>query len=85
VLGVSPANVVLSALKVSEDGEAAVLRIYEAAGQATEAEITLPGEVTRAEDSDLMETPGAELPLEGGKLRLTLRPFEIRTIRFRRI
>jgi alpha-mannosidase len=82
LLEVSPQNVVVSALKSGPDGTA-VLRIYEATGQATAAKIRLSPHVLAAEEVNLMEDPGRNLPLTDNALQLDLRPYEIKTIKLR--
>ncbi|NPV46830.1 MAG: hypothetical protein HPY69_07720 [Armatimonadetes bacterium] len=80
---VLPDNVMVSALKPSREGSA-VLRVYEAAGQATPGvEVRLPGAVQQVQEVDLMEDPMAELQCEEGIVRFDLRPFEIKTLRFK--
>lgn len=88
-LCVEPANVMVSALKQAEDGEDLILRIYEAAGQDTQAVITLnlPVEITRLCETDLMEREITSPPLrigEDGKLCFPIRAWEIRTLRLKR-
>jgi alpha-mannosidase len=52
-------DLVVSALKASEDGHGFVLRFYEAAGQDTEARIACAG-VSRIVATDLLERPLAD-------------------------
>ncbi len=81
LLKISAANVVVSSLKRSQENDF-VLRLYEAAGQpAEQVEISLPHGIYRAFESNLIEDCGAALHVEGGKLTLSLRPFEVKTIR----
>jgi alpha-mannosidase len=85
---VSPANVILSAMKKTEDGNGVILRIYESAGQKTTATVTLPtdgshiapGAVTVV---NLMEKPDGDktLPVKDGKVTVELGPWEILTLR----
>ncbi len=83
LLKISASNVVVSSLKRSREDDI-VLRLYEAAGQpAEQVEISLPHGIYRAFESNLIEDCGETLPVEGGVLRLSLRPFEVRTIRLR--
>jgi len=80
-LEVTPSNVVVSALKPSRD-ETAVLRVYEAAGQATSGvRIRLPEGTLQVEEADLLEDPIAELPVADGAVEFDLHPFEVRTLR----
>ncbi len=83
LLEVSDSNVVVSALKPARDGDA-VLRLYEAAGQpAAVVRIKLNARVVSARTANLLEDPEGELKVEGDAVTVTLRPFEIKTIRLR--
>ena len=80
---VSPANVVMSALKPSKD-ETMVIRVYEASGQATKgAMIQFHAKVLAASESNLLEDAGSQLEVKADTIRFDLRPFEIKTFRFR--
>lgn len=82
-LTVSHPNVVVSALKPGENG-GAVLRVYETAGVAAAAvSIGLPVTVSAAQEVNLMEDALQPLSIERRTLRLSLRPFEIKTIALR--
>ncbi len=77
----NPANIVLSALKVSEDGRCIVLRVYEAAGVAVDnVTLAFVGTVHAAEEMNLLEHPIQPITMERGELRFALRAFEIKTI-----
>ena len=67
-------------MKPGADG-VAVLRVYEATGQATTAKIRLPRQTTAAEEVNLMEDPGRKLPVADNALQLDFHPFEIKTIK----
>jgi alpha-mannosidase len=57
--------------------------VYVAAGQpVAQAEIGLGAGVAAAAEVDLLEERIGELPVVDDRVRLTLRPFEIKTIRF---
>jgi alpha-mannosidase len=84
LLTLEPSNVVLSGVKAASDGSGdVVVRVYETAGRATEAALTVAG-MTEAAACDLREKAGGDLPVSGGQLSLALKPFEIRTVRVRR-
>jgi alpha-mannosidase len=80
-----PANVYVSAVKLAEDqpeqGQAVIIRLYEAHGQPAEAVLQPGWTITRAEEVDLIERPLAQLSTVDGALHLSLRPFEIKTIK----
>lgn len=83
LLEISPADVVVSALKPSRDSEIA-LRVYEAAGhpvQHAEAHFALP--LTSVREANLIEDPGRELTSQGNTISFDLHPFEIKTFLLR--
>ena len=83
LLDVSPSNVLLSALKLANDG-AVVIRVYEAAGEpVTGAAITLHADVLSAQEANLMEDPIAKLEMAKDTLQFDLHPFQIRTFKVR--
>jgi len=79
---VNPENLVLTAMKKSEDGDSLILRFYEWAGRKTTAEITVPNGATSATAANLMEhTEGAALPVSGDHVSLPVNPYSINTVR----
>jgi len=83
MLEVSNERVVTSALKPGKDGTA-VLRVYEASGQPARAvSVSLRARISDVRESNLMEDPGVPLAAKADGFTFDLRPFEIRTFRFR--
>jgi alpha-mannosidase len=80
-LQVKPDNVVVSCIKLAEDSEDCIVRIYDATGSGAEAELTFWFNVREAEEVDLTEKKVRTLELHANKVRLKISPFEIRTIR----
>jgi alpha-mannosidase len=71
-----------SALKESEDGKAAILRLYNTTGAAIEETLRFRDRIRTAERSRLDETPCGALPVEAeSTLRITLAPGEVVTLR----
>jgi alpha-mannosidase len=81
LLEIIPANVVLSALKPSESGDACVLRVYEAEGVATKATVRFAAAIGSVEEVNLMEDPGVAAVVQEDTLQFDLRPFEIKTFK----
>jgi alpha-mannosidase len=74
-------NVVLTAVKKAEDSDALVFRMYEFAGTASEVKLHVPAGASYAVGSNLMEkVEGQHLPVEGGVVRVTIKPYEILTV-----
>ena len=79
---VDPDNVVLTAMKKSEDGSALVFRMYEWAGKDGEVKLHIPPGATEARVCNLMEEPeGSPLEVKGGEVSAHIRPYEILSIR----
>lgn len=80
-LTIGPENVGFGTLKMAEDGDDAVLRIYETDGVATTAVVAFGWPVTQAFASDLLEQPGSEVyDVQDGVVQVPLKPFEIKTL-----
>jgi alpha-mannosidase len=83
LLEVSNPNVVVSTLKPGRTG-AAILRVYEATGQAAVGvKVTLSVPVRAAIETDLLETGIRELKPENGSISFDLHPFEIKSFELR--
>jgi alpha-mannosidase len=71
----------LGSLKLAEEGEDMILRLYEphgARGECTLRFVRPPQSVTR---TNLLEEPGESLEVYEGGVRLAVRPFEVVTLR----
>ncbi len=81
-IGVTADNVVLTALKKTEDGNALLLRLYEWAGKSDDVQITLPEGASAASLTDLMEkATGEPLAVVNHQIRVPLHPYEIVSVR----
>ena len=76
-------NVVLTAVKKAEDGDALILRFYEWAGKEGEVRIQVPEGAKSARLADLLENPeGSLLSIErGNNVAVPTHPYEIVTVR----
>jgi alpha-mannosidase len=80
-LTVKPDNVVLSGIKLAEDSDDYIVRIYDATGAGADAELAFNFAAKEASEVDLTERKLGALKLKGNGLSVPLRPFEIKTIR----
>ncbi len=80
-LQAQPDNVIVTAVKKSEDDNALVFRFYEWAGKDGEVKLQLPPGAQSASETDLMERPIANLPVENAAVALRTKPYEIKTIK----
>jgi alpha-mannosidase len=78
---VEPENVVLTAIKKAEDDGALVLRFYEWAGKATDVVLAVPAGAKSASETNLMETRIGDLSLADGKVTVSTKPYEIKTVK----
>lgn len=82
---IAPHNLVLTAMKKSEDGDSLILRFYEWAGKKTSAKITVPTGATQAIETNLMEqnVSGSEqqVSLHGDEVDIAAEPYSINTVR----
>src|ERR1700677_4047698 len=81
--GVNAENVVLTAVKKTEDGSALLFRFYEWAGKTSEVQLTVPAGATSATLTNLMEQPeGSPLAVtRDSKITVSIHPYEIVSVR----
>jgi alpha-mannosidase len=78
-------NVVVTALKKSEDDDALILRFYEWAGKDADVRIQLPDGAESASETDLMERSTADLAVRGDAITVHTKPYEIKTVKVRMV
>ncbi|MFA6134209.1 MAG: glycoside hydrolase family 38 C-terminal domain-containing protein [Phycisphaerae bacterium] len=81
LLTVAPVNVIVEAVKRSEDGQGFIVRLYEAGHSSCTARIQFGTAVKRVQEVNLLEENPRPLKLRGHTLELPLRPFEIKTLK----
>jgi alpha-mannosidase len=81
-LKATPENVVVTAMKKTEDGDGLLVRFYEWSGKAADVTLTLPPGIVSASLANLMEKPeGSPLPVsDERKVTVPVTPFEIQTV-----
>ena len=79
--GIDRAGVILESVKNAEDGSGIVVRFYEAYGARGPVRFSTSLPVQAVNRTDLLENALETLPVENGSVRLTLRPFEIVTLK----
>jgi len=81
MLAVAPDNVLLAAAKPCEDSDDLLLRIWEAHGQATRAQVKLPRAARSVAEVDLLEDKLGPASASGDRLVVDLKPYEIRSFK----
>ena len=81
-LKAEPDNVVVTAMKKTEDGDGLLVRFYEWAGKPGNVTLTLPPGILSATLANLMEkAEGPPLPISGGRqVSVPVTPFQIQTV-----
>lgn len=74
-------NVVIEVLKMAEDGDGIILRLYEAFNRRTDAELRFAKSVRKAAECDMLEQEEKNLQTDGNILRLCFQPYEIKTLK----
>jgi mannosylglycerate hydrolase len=83
LLSIQPGTLVLSALRAAENGEGIIVRLYNIASQPTGGEVRLEEPYAAVELADLKEEPLGPAEVEDGRVRLSAKPNEVITLRFR--
>ena len=83
LLSMGPSALVLSALRASENGQGIIVRLYNITSQPTWGEVRLGEPYGAVEVVNLKEEPLGQAEVEDGRVRLSLKPNEIITLRFR--
>jgi alpha-mannosidase len=79
-LSVDQENVVIEVVKRAEEGQGMIVRVYEAYGRRTKAQLEVPHHQTLAVyECDLMEQIQAQISIVGGKAAFEIKPYEIKT------
>ncbi|MHB1456364.1 MAG: alpha-mannosidase [Armatimonadota bacterium] len=74
-------NVVVETVKKAEKEDAMIVRMYECSGINAKFDMQVNLPVTKASECDLMERDIEPLNMQCGVIALTLKPFEIKTIK----
>lgn len=76
-------NIILDTVKLAEDGDAIVIRLYECLGGRGRATLQLPSGATKSAKSawrtNILEDRNSSVPIENGQISLALKAFEIQT------
>lgn len=78
---INASNVVIETIKKAEDSDDIILRLYEAENKRTECKLDVAFPLAEAVQTNLMEEVECTLPMTGSTVKLTMLPFEIKTIR----
>lgn len=74
-------NVIVTAVKNAEDGNALIVRFFEWAGKPGNVILTLPPGAQTAAEADLMERVTGPLSISDAQVNVPTKPYEIKTVR----
>ncbi|MBQ8351053.1 MAG: alpha-mannosidase [Clostridia bacterium] len=77
-------NVIMETVKESEDGEDLIVRMYDAKNMRSVCHITFGFAVASVEICNLMEEKGAPIAICNNSVDITIKPFEIVTLRIKK-
>jgi alpha-mannosidase len=87
VLNIEPANVTVESLKKAEDSDEFIVRLYETDGKSAKAVLTFNRTPLSARETDMLEWDKYVVPaafaVEGMRVKVSVKPHEIKTIRVR--
>jgi alpha-mannosidase len=84
LLTVDAPNVIIETVKKAEKEDALVVRMYECAGMDAAFRLDAGFKVGSAQECDLLERDLSALKLDGNGLDLSMKPFEIKTVKLSR-
>lgn len=76
-------HIVVETVKVAEDGNGLIVRLYEAHNRRGPASLRFIWPVESAEEVDLLERPSGTVEVAGDRVKFEVRPFEVKTLRVR--
>ena len=80
---VDATGVLVTAVKRAEDADLLIIRLAEIHGATTAVRLGCLGGIAQAWEADLLEQPGAALPVSAGHAAIALPPWSLRTILLR--
>jgi alpha-mannosidase len=81
LLSAEPANIVVETIKRAEDGDGLIVRLYESQRRRGQARLSLSFKIASAWRTNLLEENQEALAPDGNTLTLSVRPYEIVTLR----
>ncbi len=77
-------NVIIETVKLAEDGSGdVIMRLYEAIRTDTQVELSTSLPLLSIQQTDMLENPLHDLVTAEGRVQLSLRPFEVKTLRLK--
>ncbi len=81
MLSIDRANIMAETVKLAENSDGVILRMYEYQNQRGKAEVRFENSIASVEECDLMENPISVLPFEQNNFVFEYTPYEIKTFK----
>ncbi|GCE14882.1 alpha-mannosidase [Tengunoibacter tsumagoiensis] len=81
LVSVDKPNIVIETIKQAEDGNGIIVRLYESQRHRGKVTVSAGFELAEAWHTNLLEKEGELLPVQGKQVTLSLKPYEIVTLR----
>lgn len=78
---ISDDKVMIDAVKMAQDENGIIIRVYETSAHSGDVTVTLPCEIKKAAECNMMETDEKEIKAEGKSFSFAIKPFEVKTFR----
>jgi len=82
-MSVDSPNVIIDAVKLAQDGDGIIVRVYEAEQRRGAVKIKTALPFSRVTECNLMEENEEEITAAAGEFSFNIRPFEVKTFRLR--
>ena len=83
MVSVSKPNVIIETVKRAEDGNGIIIRLYESQRKRGQVQVRFGFAVESVWETNLLEENESELSVENDSIQLTLRPYQIMTLRLK--
>jgi alpha-mannosidase len=83
MVSVSEPNVIIETIKRAEDGNGIIIRLYESQRKRGQVQVRFGFAVESAWETNLLEENESKLSIENDSIQLTLRPYQIMTLRLK--
>ena len=74
-------NIVIEAMKLAEQGDGIIVRLYECENRYGKVVCRLHPDITAAEECNMLEETKAQLLVQEGTLEFIMKPYEIKTLK----
>ncbi|MGM9647724.1 MAG: alpha-mannosidase [Eubacteriales bacterium] len=84
MISVNRENIFIESIKEAEDSDAIIVRLYDAFDTTAKVTVNFGFDVAKVETATILEEPEAEIPAINNAVTLTVKPFEIVTLKVTR-